>query len=220
MGYFDKYFAKVSFDTEKLVEYGFKRKQSGYEYLTMFADEQFVLRTIVQNDTPVVDVFDAVSGEKFTPFYVETAEGAFLGDLRQEVETHILKIIDFCCQKNYFKSRQANAVIEYVKTKYGDFPEFLWDDDNAVLRRKDTTKWYAALLNAKKSRFGLNEDGTIELIDFRIDPQELDNIADNERYFRAYHMNKKRWCTVLFNDSVSDEELFFRIDESYKLAKK
>lgn len=111
-------------------------------------------------------------------------------------------------------------VADYAYTKYQTTPEFLWDDENSVLRRDDTKKWYAAILHAKKSLFGIEEKGLIEVIDFRIDPDELDKIVDDTKYFRAYHMNKKRWCTIVLNDSVSDDEIKKRMDYSYEVATK
>lgn len=49
--------------------------------------------------------------------------------------------------------QQSQELIDYVRQTYGDELEFLWKkfDDNAVWRRKDTKKWYAALLTTQKN---------------------------------------------------------------------
>lgn len=33
-----------------------------------------------------------------------------------------------------------------AEKRYGTAPEYPWQDDNAVLRRKDNEKWYAVVL--------------------------------------------------------------------------
>ena len=51
-------------------------------------------------------------------------------------------------------------------------------------------------------------------------PENIEKIVDNERYFLAYHMNKKHWITICLDSSVDFNEICTRIDESYNLAKK
>ncbi|MDR3176713.1 MAG: MmcQ/YjbR family DNA-binding protein [Desulfovibrio sp.] len=54
----------------------------------------------------------------------------------------------------------------------------------------------------------------------RIKPEEIDTLIDGKRYFPGYHMNKKHWFTICLDGSVSTEEIFCRIDESFALARK
>ncbi|MBF1207631.1 MAG: MmcQ/YjbR family DNA-binding protein, partial [Fusobacterium periodonticum] len=42
---------------------------------------------------------------------------------------------------------------------------------------------------------------------------------DNKRYFPAYHMNKKHWCTICLDGTVELEKIYRLIDISYELAK-
>ena len=39
--------------------------------------------------------------------------------------------------------------------RYGTVPEYPWQDDNAVLRRKDNEKWYAVVLRVAPHAGGL-----------------------------------------------------------------
>ncbi|MBQ7225746.1 MAG: MmcQ/YjbR family DNA-binding protein [Clostridia bacterium] len=57
-------------------------------------------------------------------------------------------------------------------------------------------------------------------MNFKIDPKELDQIVDGNKYFRAYHMNKKMWATVVLDGRLPTEEILKRIDESYRLTGK
>ena len=47
-------------------------------------------------------------------------------------------------------------VFEYVKKQYGTVPEYLWKEspESAVLRHKNG-KWYAVLMQVKKSKLEL-----------------------------------------------------------------
>jgi predicted DNA-binding protein (MmcQ/YjbR family) len=48
----------------------------------------------------------------------------------------------------------------------------------------------------------------------------MDDLLKSPGYLPGYHMNKKHWFSVILDGSVSNDELFSRIDESYTLAKK
>ncbi|MBE8953608.1 MAG: MmcQ/YjbR family DNA-binding protein, partial [Quinella sp. 1Q7] len=41
---------------------------------------------------------------------------------------------------------------------------------------------------------------------------------DGQKYFRGWHMNKRSWLTVRLDDVLSDDELFARLEQSYRLA--
>lgn len=45
--------------------------------------------------------------------------------------------------------------------RYGTVPEYPWQDDNAVLRRKNNEKWYAVVLRVDASKLGLAETGSL-----------------------------------------------------------
>ncbi len=92
--------------------------------------------------------------------------------------------------------------------------------DNAIWRRKDTRKWYGALLTVSKRKLGLEDDDMVEIVDLRIPPEELEALIDGQRYYPGYHMNKKHWFTMCLDGSVPIKEICRRIDESYRLAEK
>ena len=120
----------------------------------------------------------------------------------------------------FFKSKQALLIKNYVRERYGDEFEYLWEKtpENAVFRRQDNKKWYGAVLTVKRDRIGLKGDEKIEVLDLRGKPEEIAQIVDGERYFPAYHMNKKSWYTICLDGSVSVAEICERIDKSYQLA--
>lgn len=119
-----------------------------------------------------------------------------------------------------FLSAGAQQVIAYAREKYQDELQFLWQrfPKNAILRRKDNAKWYAALLVLDKRKLGLDEDGVVDIIDLRGDPGAIRALVDGERYFPGFHMNKKHWYTMCLDGSVPVKDVLVRIDESYSLA--
>ncbi|MCZ9313470.1 MAG: MmcQ/YjbR family DNA-binding protein [Methanocorpusculum sp.] len=125
-------------------------------------------------------------------------------------------------EQNVFTSEDARNVIRYVRETYQDELEFLWQrfPKNAIFRRKDTKKWYAALLVIPGRKLGLDSDGPIEILDLRIQPDDIGFIVDHQRYFPGYHMNKNHWYTICLNGSIPTDEIYQQIDTSYTLAEK
>ncbi len=223
----NKYIGKIlrhkTVDFGKLEPYGFVLCGDFYEYVVPIADGSVRMTVRIDSDGGIdAEVTDCETGEPYTLFLAENAVGGFVGEVRTDYERTLACIADECFETEVFKSIQAKQAIEYARTKYGDSLEFLWKkyDGNAVLRRKDTGKWYAAFLTVCGSKFGRSSDEFLEIIDLRALPEEIDGIADNRRYFRGYHMNKKHWLTVCFDGSVGTEEILRRIDDSYLLAEK
>lgn len=167
-------------------------------------------------------ITDNSSGEEYVLHRVTGAAGTFVGRVKSEYEAVLEGIAAKCFDPDVFKSEQAKAVIAYMGDTYGDEPEFLWQKfpDNAVVRRKDNRKWYAAILTVSRRKLGSDSDALVEILDLRIKPEELEHTIDNIKYFPGYHMNKKHWYTICLDGSVSIEEIDRRIDESYFLAKK
>ena len=121
-----------------------------------------------------------------------------------------------------FRQECSRAIINYASEQYGDEPEYLWMDspEYAVLRRRDTQKWYALLMNIPCKRLGLDGDEMVEVVDLRFDVDELPLKVDGKRYFYGYHMNKRHWITIMLDGSVPLEEILTDVDKSYDLAKK
>ena len=66
---------------------------------------------------------------------------------------------------------KREEIFEYVKKQYGTIPEYLWKSspENAILRHKNG-KWYAAILRVEKSKLGLEEEGMVDVINVKCEP--------------------------------------------------
>ena len=154
--------------------------------------------------------------------YKTDAAGSFVGKVRCAIGDVIEDIAQRCFDTAVFKNPQTEAVIEYIRKKYGDELEFLWDKlpDAAIWRRKETNKWYGIIMTISAKHLGLDYDSQVEVMDLHIDPDKMADLLKNPNYLPGYHMNKKHWFTVILDGSVNNNELFSHIDESYTLAKK
>lgn len=215
-------FKDLKIDFQKLPKLGFVKEKNYYQYETKIMNDQFSLVIkIDRNHIVTSDVIELSTNERFIPYHVISSTGEFVGKMREEYNNMIEKVKSTCCSKNVFKSEYANLVIEYVKQKYNDEIEFLWEkfSNNAIWRNKDNNKWYGALLVVQKTKIGIEEEGSIEIIDLLLEPEKIENIVDNEKYFPGYHMNKKHWITIKLDGSVDINEIYKLIDNSYYLSK-
>ena len=174
---------------------------------------------ISKSDLISTTLVEAATGEEYI-LYKTDASGAFVGEIRTAIAAVLKDISDKCCEAAVFKAEQSVNIIEYVRKKYGDELEYLWEKfpDNAVWRRKDNKKWYGALLTVSRRKLGIDSDEIVEIIDLREEPGVLEKLIDNTRYYSGWHMNKKHWFTVVLDGSVPLNEIYRRIDKSYMLA--
>lgn len=217
----DKFFIKRKKNISKLLHYGFVREADQYRYSTPVMDGTFRLLVFVRDDGTVsTKMIDTSTDEEYSLYKSESSVGTFVGEVRTVCEEVLTDISEKCFDADIFRSEQTLEIIEYVKGKYGDEPEYLWEkfSDNAVLRRKDTQKWYGVLLTVPKTKLGLDSNEIVEIIDLRLDPELMDTTVDRIKYFPGWHMNKKSWYTIILDGSVSTDEIRQRIDRSYILA--
>lgn len=219
---FDELFRRKTVDIQKAVLFGFVQSNGNYIYTTDILDGSFLLQVIITHDGKIDTKLTEKATDDEYVLYKTNATGAFIGDVRKAIETILIQIADKCYNAEIFKSTQAKEIICYVREKYGDELEFLWEKfpDNAIWRRKDNEKWYGILLTVKASKLALDGDTMNEILDLRIKAEDIETTVDNQRFFMGYHMNKKHWYTLLLNGAIPTEEIFRRIDESYLLAKK
>lgn len=207
--------------TDKLLSYGF-RKEEQYMYSTDIMDGSFTLFVrIDENGAVDTALIEKELGDPYV-LYKTNASGAFVGEVRSAIKAVLRDVSEKCYVFSAFREKQSLMLIDYVRKTYGDALEFLWEKfpDNAIWRRKDNKKWYAAILTVQKAKLGIRPEKAAEIIDLRIEPEKMADLIDNKKYFPGWHMNKKHWYTIILDGSVSDEELCRRIDTSYRIAKK
>lgn len=205
----------------KLLEIGFLKEKEHYTYKRKIRNNQFLLNITI-DDNNIVDssVIELSNNEEYMIYNVISSTGELVGKMREEYSHIIEKVKNTCCSKSIFKSEYANLIIEYIKQKYNDELEYLWEKfpNNAIWRNKNNNKWYGALLIVEKSKIGIVEEGTIEIIDLLLEPEKIEKIVDNKKYFAGYHMNKKHWITIKLDGSIGIDQIYNFIDNSYELS--
>ena len=74
-------------------------------------------------------------------------------------------------------------------------------------------------LRISARKIGLDSDDIIEITNFKMKPDDVERLVDGERYFPAYHMNKKHWVTVCLDGRLPLDEILEKINDSYSLVK-
>lgn len=119
------------------------------------------------------------------------------------------------------KMTQRQAILNYVATQYGTVAEYLWEKfpTYAVLRHHNKkAKWYALIAQVPKIKLGLEEEGKIDILNIKSDPNMIPLLQQDKNILPAYHMNKKHWITILLDTDFSDEDIYKLLDWSYRLT--
>ena len=190
-------------DYDKLLKYGFTKENEMYLYKTKIYDEQFEMNVIVENNKITSKLIDLMNEEEYILVDIKDTAGEFVGKVREEYEKELQNIITKCTTQDIFKSEQAKEVIKYVKEKYNDDLEYLWNKfpENAVWRNK---------IN--------NKDKMVDIIDLRYSKDKIKEIVDNEKIFEGYHMNKNSWITIRLDGSLETDKICELIDNSYNIS--
>ena len=209
-------------DLKKLEEFGFKLINKSYYYYTSLLKNQFKMTIKINLDNSIfTEIIDTETNEPYVLHLLEMKRSGYSEKVYKAYSEVLEKIKKECFEDEIFKANYAKEIINYIKNKYGDELEFLWEKSpkNAVVRRKSSKKWYAVILTVSKRKLNLDSDEIIEVINLHNTVEEIKKLIDNKRYFPAYHMNKKHWCTICLDGTVELKEIYKLIDISYELAK-
>ena len=209
-------------DLKRLKKFGFKLKDNSYYYTTSLLKNQFEMCVKINVDNSIfTEIIDGETSEPYVLHLLETKRNAYGEKVYKTYSEVLERIKKECFEDEIFKTDYTKEVVDYVKNKYGDELEFLWEKSpkTAVVRRKNSNKWYAVILTLSKRKLNLDSDELVEVINLHNSPEEIEKLIDNKRYFLAYHMNKKHWCTICLDGTVELKEIYKLIDISYELAK-
>lgn len=216
-------FDNKTVDFSKLQKFGFTKENDTYVYSRRLVDSGFILTVEVDcNGNLSSHTIDPDLNEEYSLHLSEECTGGFVGEVRKEVFDVLNAIERECYSQKFFDGNQTQYILDYVKSKYDDELEFLWENspDSAIIRRKDNQKWYAVFMKVAKCKLVGNSQEKVEVLDLHALPEDVENTVDGKTVFRAYHMNKKHWISVILDGSVSNEKLCDLIDKSYETSKR
>ena len=200
-----EFFKRLKPDPVRLERFGFARNGSEWELSETVAGGSLDCCVAIDKHGNVRErVTDAVTGDEYVQYRIAGASGKFVGRVRQDVMNLMTRIANACFSRDVFKTGLARGLIEYAEAEWDEKPEFLWRQfpDYAVLRRKETDKWYALIARLTADKVGGGKKDLIEIVNVR-------RIGGMEasRFLPAYHMNKKTWTTIILDDTAGLDEL-------------
>lgn len=215
-------FKRKRMNIDKILQYGFIFSNGLYTYQKEIMNGDFILFVDIDKFGIVsTRIIEKAFNEEYTLYKVESASGAFVGQIRLEVEEVLKDIVNHCYDNSIYKYPQSDEVIKYIRDRYNTELEFLWEKypEFGVMRNKENNKWYGLLSSINKDKLIKRAKGEIEVVNLRIQIDK-ESPVDYHSIFPAYHMNKKSWVTVILDDSLPIEKIYEMIDISYQLSKK
>ncbi len=108
----------------------------------------------------------------------------------------------------------------YIAETYSTEIEYPWKryPDYCVFRHQNNRKWFGLIANIPKATVGIEESGTIDILNLKLDPMLITILRSEKGFFPAYHMNKTLWVSVALDGSVPDERIMDLIDMSFDLT--
>ena len=211
-----EFFRRMRVKRATLQKFGFKKESGGWTYSAPIANGALVCTITVDTGGVVTEnTVDATTNEEYVQHRIAAASGKFVGGVRRDVMALMRRIADACFERDVFKSALARGILSFAEAEWGETPEFLWKNfpDYAVLRRKDTDKWYALVARLTADKVGGSKKDIIEVVNLR----RTDGM-NGPRFLPAYHMNKKTWTTIGLDGSVGKDELLGLLSESRNSA--
>ncbi len=202
---------------DKLLNYGFIKKDNQYFYENKLDDENFNIIVCIGKKS-YAKLIDIDTNFEYSLVDILESTGNFVGKIRTKYENKINDILKKCFMNSTYQSNQTLQVITYIKEKYHDNLEFLWSNTptNAIWRHQDNQKWYGLLMVIEENKLGLKSNQKIEVINLKYPKDDILNIIDHQHIFPGYHMNKNHWITIPLDNRLNISNIYQLIDQSYQ----
>ena len=198
--------------------YGFQPEGHTLVYSRELATENF--RIIITYDRALSGkIIDLAFGEEYVNFRMESATG-YSAEIRNQFEALLLDIRDKCCKNQYFQSEQARRINEFIYETYDVMPEFLWPNipSYAAFRKKQGGKWFAVIGSVPRCKVdpASRSAKDVEVINVKVDKEQINALLALDGIYPAFHMNKKCWVSIIFDDTLADTDIQRMVGDSYE----
>ena len=213
-------FKSYQFNQEKARAYGFVENSGVLIYSCQILQGDFVLVLSITTDNVSFQVFDQETGDLYPQVHMESMRGSFVGSVREACLKILYQIRKACFEVQDFICPQTKRIMIQVQEKYGNQLEYLWEKspDTAVLRHEGNKKWYAVLMRIPWDRLDKGREGLVEAVNLKHD--QVADLLSQKGIYPAFHMNKRYWISVAFDDTLSDEIVLELIEKSWNLTSK
>ncbi len=220
----EKVFSRLRFNTGALIEYGFENKDVCYSLSKEFLDGDFTAEIRVYENGGVRGrVIDNMVGEEYTPLRMPNYNGAFVGSVREAYEGLLRDVAAKCCSEVAFVSDQSNRIAAAILDRYSVEPDFPWDDGKysaaGVFRHRNNSKWFGLLMNIDRKLLDSSDTKeTVDVLNLKADENKIPALHKIRGIYPAYHMNRKKWISVMLDDTLADGDVLDLINESFRLT--
>lgn len=202
----------MNYNIDKLIEYGFKLEKNKYILKKDIDNNLYAIFTIDKDIS--INVYDKITNEEFIPYKLNTSVGLYVSDIREKIDKYKQEIINNCFNNNDTRKE----IIKYIHEKYQIKEEHPWDEYPTFYTFKTNNKWFGLIMRIPYKSLGIDSIEEVDVINIKIEPEKIEELVDNKQYFKAYHMNKKYWITIVLNYNTDINKLKELVDNSYKLV--
>ncbi len=213
--------SNVCFD--RLEAYGFQKTQDKWVYRKNFFNDAFCAVITIDEKGHISGlVWDTACDDVYLALNLKNAQTPYVLKVQAQYQKILEDIRGHCFLQKYFISEQTNRLCDMIFKNYGDKPDFPWEkyEGFGVFKNPDNKKWYALIMPLKYEKLDTQKSGDVEIINIKLDPDEIKGLLERNGFYPAYHMNKKNWITITLDDTLSDDELLSLVDKSHAFTLK
>lgn len=196
---------------QKLLEFGFEKDNSinaGIYILKRDLDNSdFYVRIEISESEITAQAFEKETDERYTLLDVVSANGAFVGQLREKIRK-LMEEIQATCFEN---TDICQKYVDYIKANFGAEQEYPWEDEASVFRCPNG-KWFGLLMRIGFKKLGIESDEPVWVVNLKADAEKIPELVNHKTIFPAWHMNKKYWITIILT-TITDFELLCKLTE-------
>lgn len=209
-------FKRKKANYKQLIKYGFIKNDDEYRYTVYFMNDDFFADILVFENRVSGKVYDALTNEEYVNFRIIGKLGEYASKVKEAYLNILYDIEKKCFSDEYFIFNQSNRLAKYIFKKYKDDPIFSLDRNPGfgVFKNSISQKWYALIMNIDRSKIAEGH-GEIEIINLKLEKHKIKELLKQEGYYKAYHMNKESWISIILDETLSDDIIEKLIDESY-----
>ena len=107
---------------------------------------------------------------------------------------------------------------KFVDETYGIKADYPWGDgDTGVFRHGSNKKWFAIVMDLTMDKFGGDKQKKADVVNVKCAPSMIDSFCLDKGVYRAYHMNKANWVSIVL-DLADDNETKMLVDMGYSMT--
>jgi len=210
--YMEEIFKKYKPNYDKLLEYGFIYRDNKYIYSKNILEDTFKIEIVIDSSI-TVKIIDLEFNEEYINYKLENNNGTFSSKIKEIYEDLLLDIRDKCFYKRDFVSDQANRISNKLYELYNTIPSFEWDSTTDAVFRNNN-KWYGLIMNIDINKITPGT-GKVDVLNIKLEPNEIIELLNKKGFYKAYHMNKKYWISIILDNTIEDNTILELISESY-----